>query len=280
MKTPNRGYFPPPSKPRPVEGGLKARSTRGAIAKTWWSERFIAVLEGIIVGGRLQRGRTYARKGQVLAMDLDAGSVTAQVQGSRSRPYKVRIGITAFGKPEWAKVEQALADDAWYLAKLLAGEMPDDIETVFAGVGLSLFPATVADLSLDCSCPDWEVPCKHLAAVFYLLAESFDEDPFQILAWRGRTREDLLNNLSAARSSTPSDSETDEAPPLTDVLDSYFAVQSTISIPTPPASSPVSLLDQLPPINLTVRGVPLIEAIRPAYEALAPTGDQDLSHAR
>ena len=66
--------------------------------------------------------------------------------------------------------------------------MPDDIEDVFAGVGLSLFPASAGELSLDCSCPDWEVPCKHLAATFYLLAESFDDDPFRILAWRGRPR--------------------------------------------------------------------------------------------
>ena len=79
-----------------------------------------------------------------------------------------------------------LAGDAWYLATLLAGGMPDDIEDVFAGVGLSLFPASAGELSLDCSCPDWEVPCKHLAATFYLLAESFDDDPFRILAWRGR----------------------------------------------------------------------------------------------
>ena len=106
-------------------------------------------------------------------------------------------------KPSGPSLERELAGNAWYLAKLLAGEMPDDIEDVFAGVGLSLFPASAGELSLDCSCPDWEVPCKHLAATFYLLAESFDDDPFRILAWRGRPREDLLDNLNAARSRPP-----------------------------------------------------------------------------
>ena len=182
-------WFPPPSHPRPVEGGLKARSTRGAIGQTWWSERFIEVLEDIGIGNRLQRGRSYARKGQVISMEVDPGSVTALVQGSRPRPYRVRIGIAAFDKTEWAQVEGALSTDAWYTATMLAGEMPDDIEDVFAGVGLSLFPAQARELSLDCSCPDRAVPCKHLAATFYLLAESFDEDPFAILAWRGRERE-------------------------------------------------------------------------------------------
>lgn len=192
-------WYPPPSRPRPVEGGIKARSTRGAIAQTWWSERFIAVLEDIGLGNRLQRGRSYARKGQVISLQVDAGLVTALVQGSRARPYRIRIGIPAFGKSQWAHVERTLAENAWYAAKLLSGEMPEDIEDVFAGLGLSLFPGTARELSLDCSCPDYAVPCKHLAATFYLLAESFDEDPFAILAWRGREREDLLANLAAAR---------------------------------------------------------------------------------
>jgi hypothetical protein len=108
-----------PSKPRAVEGGLKARSRRGAIAQTWWSERFIAVLEGIGMGNRLQRGRSYARTGQVISLGVDAGSVTAQVQGSRARPYRVRVGLQAFGKAQWANLERELAGNAWYLAKLL-----------------------------------------------------------------------------------------------------------------------------------------------------------------
>ena len=142
--------FFPPSRPRAVEGGIKARSQRGAIAQTWWSERFIAVLEDIGMGNRLQRGRGYARKGQVLSLQVDAGSVTARVQGSRSRPYRVRIGLQAFGKSQWAGLERELAGNAWYLATLLAGDMPDDIEEVFEGVGLSLFPASAGELSLDC----------------------------------------------------------------------------------------------------------------------------------
>jgi uncharacterized Zn finger protein len=259
--------FFPPSKPRAVEGGIKARSQRGAIAQTWWSERFIAVLEDIGMGNRLQRGRGYARKGQVLSLEVDAGSVTARVQGSRSRPYRVRIGLQAFGKAQWAGLERELAGNVWYLATLLAGEMPDDIEDVFAGVGLSLFPASAGELSLDCSCPDWEVPCKHLAATFYLLAESFDDDPFRILAWRGRAREDLLDNLNAARSDRPPgvDSTENRGVPLEDCLHSYFAVQGDLARPSPQVTSNASLLDQLPPIDVMLRGSPLTELLRPAY---------------
>ena len=189
--------FFPASKPRAVEGGLKARSKRGAIAQTWWSGRFIAVLEDMGLGGRLQRGRRYARTGQVIDMQVAAGLVSAQVQGSRVKPYRVRISIAAYDKAQWARLERALAEKAWYAAQLLSGEMPDDLEKVFAEAGLPLFPAAGKDMSMDCSCPDWGVPCKHVAAVCYLLAESFDDDPFRILAWRGREREDLLTNLRA-----------------------------------------------------------------------------------
>jgi uncharacterized Zn finger protein len=257
----------PPSKPRAVAGGLKARSKRGAIAQTWWSERFIAVLEDIGMGSRLQRGRSYARKGQVISLDVDAGSVTAQVQGSRARPYRVRVGLQAFGKAQWANLECELACNAWYLAKLLAGEMPDDIEDVFEGVGLSLFPASAGELSLDCSCPDWEVPCKHLAATFYLLAESFDDDPFRILAWRGRQREDLLDNLHTARSDRPSAADSTEHPGvrLADCLHSYFALQGDLPRLSRQVTSSASLLDQLPPVDATLRGCSLTDLLRPAY---------------
>jgi uncharacterized Zn finger protein len=264
--------FPPPSKPRPVDGGLKARSKRGAIAQTWWSERFIDVLESIGVGTRLERGRRYARRGQVVDVQVDAGAVTASVQGSRARPYRVRVGLTAFDKTQWAQVSQALADSAWYTASLLAGEMPEDIEDVFASVGLSLFPESATDLSMDCSCPDWEVPCKHLAAVFYLLAESFDVDPFAILAWRGRDREDLLETLNALRSgSLPAADHAerlDVAVPLGDCLGSYFAPQGEIPLRGPARSPSDSLLDQLPEVSLTVRGTGIVELLRPAYRAL------------
>lgn len=259
-------WYPTPSRPRPVKDGLQVRSRRGAIAQTWWSGRFISVLETLGVGGRLQRGRTYARKGQILDMVLAAGAVTARVQGSRARPYRVRIGLTAFDKQQWASVCQALADDAWYTARLLAGEMPTDIEKVFDAVGLTLFPTQARDLSMDCSCPDWSVPCKHLAAVFYLLAESFDEDPFAIMALRGRQREDLLAAISAMRTGAEAADELEAvAPPLSDCMDSYFAMSAEVVRRAAPETPPDSLLDQVPALGVSIRGRSLEEVLRPAY---------------
>src|ERR671930_77498 len=153
----------PPSRPRRVEGGIKARSRRGQIGESWWSGRFVSILESLGMGPRLGRGRAYARAGQVLDLEVAGESVSARVQGSRPRPYRVSIGLARFGDADWARVESALAARALYSAKLLAGEMPHTIEEVFASCGLSLFPADTSELELSCSCPDWAVPCKHVA---------------------------------------------------------------------------------------------------------------------
>ena len=188
----------PPSRPRAVENGLKARSSRGEIGSSWWSRRFIEVLESFAMGGRLTRGRTYARKGQVISLDDRAGKVRAMVQGSRVRPYRITIGLAAF-RAGLGEGRDRLSEQALPSAKLLAGEVPPELEELFAAAGAPLFPRTVGELDQRCSCPDWEVPCKHLAATFYLLAEAFDDDPFLILRWRGRDRETLLGRLRELR---------------------------------------------------------------------------------
>lgn len=200
-----------------VEGGIRAQSTRGAIGESWWSRRFLEVLESFALGSRLTRGRNYARRGQVLSLTIQPGTVTAKVQGSRPRPYDVHIGLAAFPDPTWTSVEAALAAQALFSARLLAGDLPRQIEEVFAAAGAPLFPTRIDQLAMSCSCPDWQVPCKHLAATFYLLAEAFDADPFQILHWRGRDRRTLLARLRHLRSGGggPSDQDIDPLAPGT-----------------------------------------------------------------
>ncbi len=186
---------------RPLEAtdGIRARSRRGRIGDTWWSQRFVDVLESFRMGARLTRGRRYARSGQVMDLEVTPGRVTAKVQGTRRTPYAVRIAVRTLPEEDWARVEARLAAEAVHLARLLAGEMPPDVEDAFAACSLSLFPASTRELTTSCSCPDWANPCKHLAATYYILAERFDEDPFLVFAWRGRPREALLDRLRAQR---------------------------------------------------------------------------------
>ena len=187
--------FYPRSTPRRVEGGIKSLSRRGEFGESWWAKRWIKVLEGFDIGARLARGRSYARSGQVLEISVKEGRVTAKVQGSRPTPYDVKIEVKTLSKAEWEKVLDALGRQALFAAKLLAGEMPQDIEPIFQEVGLSLFPARRGDLTTQCSCPDSSNPCKHIAATYYLLGEEFDRDPFLIFALRGLGREALMARL-------------------------------------------------------------------------------------
>lgn len=275
-----QGWFEA-SKPIRVEGGIKARTARGRIGQQWWSRRFIDILEGICDGGRLARGRAYARKGQVLDLDLRPGVVAARVQGSRPRPYQVKIKIQAYGDQTWRRLEDALAAQALYRAKLLAGEMPPEIEQVFQAAGLSLFPT---ELDMECSCPDWGFPCKHLSAALYLLAEAFDDDPFLVLAWRGRARDDLLaalRGLAADDDADRPDPLAVQDVPLADRVGDFYApgvspARLRASGPGrrgvadgPGVSAPPELLLRaLPPPQIKIRHIPLVDLLRPAYRGL------------
>src|SRR5262245_8501702 len=187
----------PRSRPRRARGGIKAQSQRGQIGESWWARRWIDVLESFNIGGRLSRGRSYARGGQVLEIDVGKGKVTARVQGSMPRPYSVSIEVQKLSNKEWDKLLKELAGQALFAARLLAGEMPQDIETVFDKADLSLFPSKRGDLTTACSCPDYSNPCKHIAAVYYLLGEEFDRDPFLLFKLRGLDRDELLARLNA-----------------------------------------------------------------------------------
>ena len=275
----------PPSRPRTVENGLKARSSRGAIGESWWSRRFLDVLESFAMGNRLTRGRTYARKGQVVSLEVVSGEVRASVQGSRAKPYRVTIGLAAFPELVWAKAEIALSEQALPSAKLLAGEVPPELEDLFASAGAPLFPRTVNELDQRCTCPDHEVPCKHLAATFYLLAEAFDADPFLILRWRGRHRDVLLSRLGELRADVPAE-ERDEVVQaaagsslaLAGLTQPAHAPERFWLPPAPLPARPATLdvdrdllLRQLPSPDAVLGGPSLVARLRSAYERFGGT---------
>lgn len=185
--------------PKEVEDGIEAQSKRGDIGEQWWSRRFVDVVESYSKSNRLTRGKRYARKGQIVDLTVENGVVSAQVQGSRADPYEITIRGDALDDDTWSEVEAAMADRAVFAAQLLTEQMPADIEQVFDACGVSLFPESYRDMGTQCSCPDHANPCKHIAAVFYILAERFDDDPFLIFRWRGRSRETVLENLRELR---------------------------------------------------------------------------------
>jgi uncharacterized Zn finger protein len=271
--------FPPRSVPREAKGGIKAQTKKGQqFGQTWWAKRWLDVLESFDLGPRLARGRSYARSGQVLSIDIESGSVKAVVQGSRPTPYKVSIDVDVLSKKDWAKVVEGLASQAVFAAKLLAGEMPQDVEKVFRGAGLSLFPARQQDLETDCSCPDWSNPCKHIAAVYYLLGEEFDRDPFLLFRLRGMERDELLRRLGGV--ATPGEGDVEAVKPeAAEVLPAdvaaFWAGTSLAAdicgdMRTPPVSG--AWLRRLGPFPFWRGERPLVEALEPSYRQAAERG--------
>jgi uncharacterized Zn finger protein len=228
-----------------------------------------------------------------MEFSLTTGKVTARVQGSRPAPYKVTVTVLPLTSAQWRSVESRLAAQALFRARLLAGEMPQEIEQVFADCGTPLSPRSARDLTMNCSCPDWEVPCKHLAAVCYVLAEAFDADPFAMLAWRGKGREELLaalrGGLQSSRGVPPPQaagvspahallSEVTGTPleeSLADFWSPGWSQARLRALPPSPVTPPDLLLRLADPPDLDVRGTELRDILAPAYARLAgPEADE------
>lgn len=188
----------PALKPKETRAGIRSKAVkRKNLPSNWWSLRWIEALGENIDSGRMSRAKTYARKGQVVDIDISCGLVTASVQGSGAKPYKVKLTFPAADKTQEALIFERFKESASFAAELLAGEMPRETEDIFKEAELPLFLDRRSMLSLRCSCPDSATLCKHIAAVLILLAEVIDDDPFLLLKIRGIDKEKLMDTLTS-----------------------------------------------------------------------------------
>lgn len=186
-------------------------------SREWWSQRWLELLDSYRFKKRLERARNYARQGNILSIKFQNAKVLADVQGSEPEPYKVSLSLHSFSDEEWGFIVETMSQKAIFAAKLLAGEMPQNIEEVFTANGLSLFPFTLSEVKSKCSCPDKANPCKHIGAIYYQLADRFSEDPFVLFQLRGRTKETILSDLRKLRSANITD-ESEEKTELNEVI--------------------------------------------------------------
>jgi uncharacterized Zn finger protein len=195
----------------------------------WWVQQWNDLLNSYRFKKRLERARKYAKEGNVLSIEFKGPEVLAKVQGTAPEPYELSLSIDPFSEEDWNYIVETMAQEAIYSAQLLAGEMPHNIEKVFTANGLSLFPFTLSDIRSRCSCPDPQNPCKHIGAVYYQLGDRFSEDPFVLFQLRGRSKEQILDNLRRLRSK---DSQGQE-PNTTISPTPLQAQESTPVIPNP-----------------------------------------------
>lgn len=176
---------------------------RRTFGNTWWGQAWLDALEGRAVHdpNRLPRGRTYARQARADDLIIEPSWVRAWVQGSRPEPYEVVLQVRAFRDDEWECVLDAIAAKAGHAAALLDGELDPGVVADAEAVEVDLLPRS-GDLRTACSCPDWAEPCKHAAAVCYLIADALDQDPFVLLLLRGLDRAAVIDAIRARRSET------------------------------------------------------------------------------
>lgn len=161
------------------------RMNRASYGKTWWGEQWLHALSHIDHDNRLPRGRSYANKGAVRDLVVQGGSIEARVQGSRPRPYAVTISVPPLAAKDSTRLLDRLAADPALIARLLNRELDPAVLEAAKSLGISVFPERWRDLTMQCSCPDWAVPCKHLAAAIYLLSREIDGNPFLVFSLRG-----------------------------------------------------------------------------------------------
>lgn len=173
-------------------------------SRTWWGKRFIEALEEFTDSARLGRGRSYASNGRIIEYKIDRNKINATVRGSinpyfgvyKEPIYDTTIEITPIDKKNWSKAIQHISSKASFVSKLLINEIPDNIESAFADLGLHLLPHSQKDFKTNCSCPDWSNPCKHIAGVYYLVASQLDHDPFLLFELRGISKDELQAELA------------------------------------------------------------------------------------
>ncbi len=236
--------------------------------REWWVQQWLDLLDKYRFKKRLERGRNYARQGNVLSIDFQGDRIVSRVQGTEVEPYQQSLWLDTFTQEDWDCIIQTLSEQAIFSAKLMAGEMPQNIEDVFSANGLRLFPFNLTEIRSRCSCPDQANPCKHIVAVYHLLGDRFAEDPFLLFQLRGRTKEDIIDALRQRRlgtgeeaiPSTGSNAESLPAKaPLSTQLEAFwtFAHQldpSLVAIVPPPNSE--TILDVLGFIPLPQDGKP------------------------
>ena len=175
--------------------GIRMQDLR--VAGCWWAKRWQGAIEKVAFGARLGKGRNYALSGQVLEMSPPAPHVYAKVMGAREEPYEVTLDFRQPPSETRRRIVEAIAAEPIVVARLLAGDLPMDVEAAFRAEGLDLFPgAKLApgryDMTTKCSCPDYANPCKHCVAVLYVIGEEVARRPAALLEMRGMPLEELL----------------------------------------------------------------------------------------
>lgn len=190
---------PVPLNPRRVRGGVRLKPQDEKDTPHWVTDRIWRLVERAVSAEVYAEGLEYARLGQTRRVEFEDGQVEASVQGRMSRPYPVKLRLSHFSSEDRDRIIDAMADQALYAAKLLAREVPTNIEDLFAPLGLKLFPSDPEEIETSCSCKEPKPWCKHAVCAAILVAQKLGREPLSIFELRGQSIEQFIAMLSDRR---------------------------------------------------------------------------------
>lgn len=267
--------------PRRVRGGVRLSRKDPELAASWPAQRIIRLVEGGAPGDNLREGLEYARLGQAKSFILAPGRIDAVIQGRSDRPYQTRLTLPTIPPEGWEPIVRAMAEQASYTARLLAGEVPSNIEDAFAPSGRRLFPADLAEFTSTCTCGHESAWCKHACCAAYLLADRLGDDPLVMFELRGITRADVMEHLRAGRTAPPTGidvpvyvptSHGDGAVPLEQCADRFWEAGpelDLIDIPIEPPAVSHALLRRLGPSPFPESRFPLVGLLATCYDLVS-----------
>ena len=183
---------------------------------TWWGSRWLLSLAHIDYENRIPRGATYARAGAVREIKVKGNVISAKVEGRRPRPYSVTIIVPPFFPEDVERLIQGIMERPDIVSKLLKHELDPAVMDIASECGLKIFPEKWTDFKMQCSCPDWAVPCKHLAAVIYMMSREIDNNPFLVFTIHNV---DLLEELKKRGVTVDEAAMTAAVPSVKDVVE-------------------------------------------------------------
>ena len=285
--------------PRRVRGGVKFKLKAGEVPRSWVTQRLLRVAEHGAPADVYRDGLEYARLGQTKRLIIEGTLCEGIIQGRSDKPYTTTLDLSRFDAESQERVIAAMADQVRYAAKLLAGELPSNIEDVFAPLGLKLFPAEPGDMAPKCSCPDWSKDqpwCKHTVCLTALLAERLGDDPMVIFGLHGLPSQELIDGLRQKRAvgvqgsgpapvllqHVPGVSDV-PSPPLDESLESFWEVGARLKeldTPIEPPALSCVLLRRLGPSPFPEGRFPLIGLMATCYQLIGEQAIREDEHSQ
>jgi uncharacterized Zn finger protein len=181
-------------------------------ARNWWGAAWVEKMQRLAESRRFGEGEEFARRGFVQQLGFNGRTITALVKGKVEPEYTVRISFDPFSRDQWERLIGEVRDREALRAAIGAGDLPLELQTAFAKAKLRFMPERYVDLHVECACPDWLKPCRHLVAVWLKFASEFDRDPFLVFQIRGLQRDELPGLLGAREPEVVAAPEPEEVP--------------------------------------------------------------------